>query len=113
MGPARENLVVCNEVGYSSLSYLQDLPAHIVKIDRSFLRDLAVNEGKKRLVSAMIELSHDLGYRVVAEGVETVEAFSFLKSHSCDEAQGYLFGRPIPLKQFALWVKKHELKSFL
>lgn len=97
--------------GYSSLSYLQELPAQIVKIDQSFVRDVASNERKRKLVGAMIELSHELGYRVVAEGVETAEAISFLQSNSCDEAQGYLFGRPMPLEQFTQWMAEHALKK--
>jgi EAL domain-containing protein (putative c-di-GMP-specific phosphodiesterase class I)/GGDEF domain-containing protein len=81
--------------GYSSLSYLQSIPADVVKIDQSFMRQLVDDERKRSLVSAMVTLSHDLNYRVVAEGVETVEVLSFLKAAGCDEAQGYLFGRPM------------------
>jgi EAL domain-containing protein (putative c-di-GMP-specific phosphodiesterase class I)/GGDEF domain-containing protein len=82
--------------GYSSLSYLQTIPAHAVKIDQSFVRTMDSDERKRALVSTMIKLSHDLGYRVVAEGVETETSRAFLRSQGCDEAQGYLFARPMP-----------------
>lgn len=81
--------------GYSSLSYLQRLPVHVVKIDQSFIFGLADDERKRSLVTAMISLSHNLGYRVVAEGVETEAVFDVVRKSSCDEAQGYLFSRPL------------------
>ena len=89
--------------GYSSLSYLQTLPAHVVKIDQSFMRDLATDERRRTLVSTMISLSHELGYRVVAEGVETLQMLEVLDTTACDEAQGYLFGRPMPAAEFERW----------
>ena len=93
--------------GYSSLSYLQRLPADVVKIDRSFIHGLrgeGVDEGRRRtLVTAMIALSHDLGYRVVAEGIETQAAADVLLSLGCDEVQGYHFGRPMAAATFAIW----------
>lgn len=82
--------------GYSSLSYLQTIPAHAVKIDQSFVRTMDDDERKRALVSTMIKLSHELGYRVVAEGVETEASRVFLQRQGCDEAQGYLFARPLP-----------------
>lgn len=93
--------------GYSSLSYLQRLPADVIKIDRSFidgLRSDGVDEGRRRtLVTAMIALSHDLGYRVVAEGIETQAAADVLLTLGCDEVQGYHFGRPMAPATFAIW----------
>jgi len=91
--------------GYSSLSYLQRLPAQIVKIDQSFMRDLAADERKHVLVETMISLSHDLGYRVVAEGVETRTVLDVLERAHCDEAQGYLFGRPMEPSDFTTWLQ--------
>lgn len=90
--------------GYSSLAYLQALPADVVKIDQTFVRELFTDERKQMLVKAMVALSHDLDYRVVAEGVETEEAQGFLKSIGCDEAQGYLFGKPMAPDAFAGWL---------
>jgi EAL domain-containing protein (putative c-di-GMP-specific phosphodiesterase class I)/GGDEF domain-containing protein len=91
--------------GYSSLSYLQSMPADVVKIDQSFLRDIEHDERKRTLVATMITLSHDLGHRVVAEGVETAAARAFLESVGCDEAQGYLFARPMLAEVFSTWIR--------
>jgi EAL domain-containing protein (putative c-di-GMP-specific phosphodiesterase class I)/GGDEF domain-containing protein len=76
--------------GYSSLAYLQSLPARVVKIDQSFVRDIEADQRRRSLVTTMIKLSHDLGHRVVAEGVETADVMRVLRDANCDEAQGYL-----------------------
>ncbi len=89
--------------GYSSLAYLQRLPAHVVKIDQSFMRDLTTDKRARTLVRTMISLSHDLGYRVVAEGVETAQTLDLLRQAGCDEAQGYLFARPMDADHFRTW----------
>lgn len=89
--------------GYSSLSYLQSMPADVVKIDQSFIRELEHDERKHVLVSTMITLSHDLGHRVVAEGVESAPARQFLLAAGCDEAQGYLFAAPMEAAAFLAW----------
>lgn len=89
--------------GYSSLSYLQLLPATVVKIDRSFIRNLEDGTRERNLVRSMISLSHDLGYRVVAEGVETRKARDILAGIHCDEAQGYLFAKPLKPREFERW----------
>ena len=94
--------------GYSSLAYLQDLPAHVVKIDQSFVRNLNKGDREQSLVRSVIGLSHDLGYRVVAEGVETTETAEQLVAMNCDEAQGYLFARPLETEQFSAWLLDHE-----
>jgi EAL domain-containing protein (putative c-di-GMP-specific phosphodiesterase class I)/GGDEF domain-containing protein len=95
--------------GYSSLAYLQRLPAQVVKIDQSFVRDLANGEREQTLVRSMISLSHDLGYRVVAEGIETAEAAEMLTEMGCDEGQGYFFARPMELANFEQWVSGQSL----
>lgn len=94
--------------GYSSLAYLQDLPTQVVKIDRSFVLKLGNGEREQSLVRSMIGLSHDLNYRVVAEGVETVEAADQLAAMGCDEAQGYLYARPLEVAQFEAWLPEHR-----
>jgi EAL domain-containing protein (putative c-di-GMP-specific phosphodiesterase class I)/GAF domain-containing protein len=94
--------------GYSSLAYLHDIPAQVVKIDRSFVLKLGNGEREQSLVRSMIGLSHDLSYRVVAEGVETVEAADQLAAMGCDEAQGYLYARPLEVEQFDAWLPKHH-----
>ena len=81
--------------GYSSFSYLQNIPADIVKIDRSFMAAIESLERDQILVRAMIDMAHDLKYRVVAEGVETQEAYDFLAEAGCDEVQGYHISRPL------------------
>jgi EAL domain-containing protein (putative c-di-GMP-specific phosphodiesterase class I)/GGDEF domain-containing protein len=91
--------------GYSGLSYLQRLPAQTVKIDQSFIRDLANKAGNRAVVRATVSLCHDLGYRVVAEGVETQEALDLVAAAGCDEAQGYLFAQPLPAEAFAAWFR--------
>jgi len=90
--------------GYSSLAYLQSLPAQVVKIDQSFIRGIEGDERKRALVSAMIKLSHDLGHRVVAEGVETLDVVDVLRDVDCDEAQGYLYARPLAPGAFEQWL---------
>ncbi len=90
--------------GYSSLAYLQKLPGKVLKIDQTFVRDIALGEREQTLVRSMISLAHDLGYRVVAEGVETAEARGRLVEWQCDEAQGYFFGRPMAADAFDDWL---------
>jgi EAL domain-containing protein (putative c-di-GMP-specific phosphodiesterase class I)/GAF domain-containing protein len=94
--------------GYSSLAYLQSLPVQVVKIDQSFVRDIERDERKRALVSAMIKLAHDLGHRVVAEGVETTEVVHVLQNANCDEAQGYLYARPLAPQAFAEWFLQQQ-----
>ncbi len=92
--------------GYSSLAYLQSIPAHVVKIDQSFVRGMEHDARKCSLVTAMIGLSHDLGYRVVAEGVETDRAGMLLREAACDEAQGYFFARPLEPAALCAWLRE-------
>ena len=82
--------------GYSSLTYLKRFPISTVKIDQSFIRDLAASPNDASIVRAMIVMSHELRMRVVAEGVETEFQRSFLSRHGCDEIQGYLISPPLP-----------------
>ena len=82
--------------GYSSLSYLKRLPVDEVKIDRSFVADISGDQGSAAIVRSTIELAHDLGRTVVAEGVEDRETVELLAAFGCDAVQGYYYGRPIP-----------------
>lgn len=90
--------------GYSSLSYLQDLPADVIKIDQSFIRGLADDERLRLMIGSMIVMTQSLGFRVVAEGVETSEALVFLKEAGCEEAQGYFFSRPVEPETLERWI---------
>lgn len=90
--------------GYSTFSYIQTLPANIIKLDQSFIRSLATSKRDQRLVATMIQLAHDLGHRVVAEGVEDQGALDFLARHGCDEAQGYLIARPLVEPGLRAWL---------
>jgi len=86
--------------GYSSLSYLRKFPVDALKIDQSFIRQISTEGQDTTLVTAVIDMARSLKLRVVAEGVETVEELAFITAHQCDEAQGYLFSRPLPGPQF-------------
>ncbi len=86
--------------GYSSLSYLRRFPAQVVKIDQSFIRNVIRNHDDAQIVAAIISMAHNLGMKVVAEGVETQEHVVFLREMKCDEVQGYYFGRPCPAEEF-------------
>jgi EAL domain-containing protein (putative c-di-GMP-specific phosphodiesterase class I) len=81
--------------GYSSLSYLQQFPFDSLKIDRSFVHNVALNPKNAVIVAATIQMAHRLGLRVVAEGVETEADKVFLHQHQCDRIQGFLFSRPV------------------
>ena len=85
--------------GYSSLSYIARLPANTLKIDQSFVADMTTSSEKLAIVSAVISLGHALDMTIVAEGVETEEQSKLLKLIKCDEMQGYLFSKPVPLDQ--------------
>jgi len=97
--------------GYSSLTYLQSLPIQVVKIDQGFIRGIEADERKRSLVSAMIKLAHDLGHRVVAEGVETAEVARVLEAAACDEAQGWLYARPMAPEVFATWFAERRQET--
>jgi EAL domain-containing protein (putative c-di-GMP-specific phosphodiesterase class I) len=86
--------------GYSSLSYLRKFPVDALKIDQSFVRQISSGDDTT-IVTAVIGMARSLKLRVVAEGVETPEEADFLRTHECDEAQGYYFSRPVPPQQFA------------
>ena len=85
--------------GYSSLSYLKAFPLHELKIDRSFLNGVNANRHDQALVSAIVYLAHEFGLTVTAEGVEEASQLEFLATIGCDQYQGYLFSKPLPVAQ--------------
>jgi diguanylate cyclase (GGDEF)-like protein/PAS domain S-box-containing protein len=90
--------------GYSSLAYLKRLPVDVLKIDRSFVRDLRANTNDRIIVRSTIDLAHNLGLRVVAEGVEDAVAAEVLREFGCDEIQGFYLSQPVPAREFEHWL---------
>jgi diguanylate cyclase (GGDEF)-like protein len=94
--------------GYSSLAYLKRLPVNELKIDRSFVMAMASASGDAKIVRSTIDLAHNLGLTVVAEGVETEAVAQALADLSCDEAQGYLYAKPLPVPDFLNWAQRWQ-----
>jgi EAL domain-containing protein (putative c-di-GMP-specific phosphodiesterase class I) len=92
--------------GYSSLAYLKKLPVSSIKIDKSFVINMLVNENDTVIVRSTIELGHNLGLKVVAEGVENQATWDQLKVLGCDYAQGFLLSRPIPASELLQWLNE-------
>jgi EAL domain-containing protein (putative c-di-GMP-specific phosphodiesterase class I) len=86
--------------GYSSLNYLKKLPIERLKIDRSFIQDIVQDSDDRAIIGAVTSMAHKMGIKTVAEGVETEEQLAFLRDSDCDEAQGFLFSRPLPAAEF-------------
>jgi diguanylate cyclase (GGDEF)-like protein/PAS domain S-box-containing protein len=87
--------------GYSSLSYLRQFPVTKLKIDRSFIRDVAINPDDAAITAAIVSMAKSLNLKVIAEGVEDEAQLSFLREHECDECQGYYFSRPLSVQDAA------------
>ncbi|MDQ0230059.1 sensor domain-containing phosphodiesterase [Metabacillus malikii] len=90
--------------GYSSFSYLKTFPIDFLKIDQSFIRDIAINLSDENIATAILLMAHNLGLKVIAEGVELAEQLEVLKQHDCHKAQGYYFSKPLPV---------YELEQYL
>ena len=94
--------------GYSSMSYLKKLPVRELKIDRSFVKGLITDANDVVLVQSAVDLGHNLGLHVVAEGVEDAATMSMLAAMGCDELQGYFISRPVPADRFFSWLEQHQ-----
>ena len=93
--------------GYSSLSYLKKFPIDVIKIDRSFIKDIPENQDDMEITSAVIAMAHNLKLKVVAEGIETPAQLGFLRRQHCDIGQGYLFDRPIAGRDLVESLKRY------
>lgn len=94
--------------GYSSLAYLKRFPVHLVKIDKSFVKNMESDASQRALVEAILAMAHSLGLSVVAEGVEALNQASLLRERDCELAQGFLYSQPLPAGEFAELLKKPQ-----
>ena len=92
--------------GHTSLGYLSRLPVHELKIDQGFVTDMVSNTAHAAIVRSIVDLGHNLAFRVVAEGVETEETLAGLQVVGCDVAQGYLLARPMAIDQLGPWLAR-------
>ena len=97
--------------GYSSLAYLKRFPIDRLKIDRSFISDLPGDADDAAITRSIIAMAHGLRLKVLAEGVETDAQLEFLRQHGCDEMQGYLHGKPMPVEQFTALLQENKISS--
>ncbi len=97
--------------GYSSLAYLKSLPISMLKIDKSFIQELEDNPDDAVIVNAVISLAHNLGKKVIAEGIETAAQLAFLREKGCDIVQGYYYSAPLPASEFHDWCIEYEKKN--
>jgi EAL domain-containing protein (putative c-di-GMP-specific phosphodiesterase class I)/FixJ family two-component response regulator len=99
--------------GYSMMQQLQNIPATELKIDKSFVQNMHSRDSDRIMVQKTIEIDHELGMKVVAEGVETSEQLAFLRSTGCDFAQGYLYSRPLPVPELLVWLETYRARHLI
>jgi EAL domain-containing protein (putative c-di-GMP-specific phosphodiesterase class I)/CheY-like chemotaxis protein len=94
--------------GYAMMQQLRNIPATELKIDKSFVQNINLHERDRVMVQKTIEIGHELGMKVIGEGVETQEQFDFLRANHCDAVQGYLFSRPLAAKDLVNWLREYR-----
>ena len=94
--------------GQSSLEYLKKFPTDFIKIDQTFVRNIGIDPGDEAIIRATIDMAHNLGLKVIAEGVETEDHLKFLRAHQCEQLQGFLFSRPLPARNFEKLLSERE-----
>ncbi len=94
--------------GQSSLEYLKKFPTDFIKIDQTFVRNIGIDPGDEAIIRATIDMAHNLGLKVIAEGVETEDHLKFLRAHQCEQLQGFLFSRPLPARSFEKLLSERE-----
>jgi diguanylate cyclase (GGDEF)-like protein len=95
--------------GYSSLSYLRRFPIDRIKIDQSFIRNIEIIPTNEAIVRAIMSLGNNLGLDMIAEGIETIEELDCIRSHNCQEVQGYYFSKPVPAGEFESWYHRFQV----
>ena len=99
--------------GYCSLNYLKQFPLHVLKLDRSFIKDIESHTNGAAIVTAMIALGHSLDMEVIAEGVETEGQSMFLRAQGCDTVQGFLYSVPMTTESLPVWVSEFTMQTHL
>jgi EAL domain-containing protein (putative c-di-GMP-specific phosphodiesterase class I) len=94
--------------GYAMMQQLINIPATEIKIDKSFVQNINLHERDRVMVQKTIEIGHELGMKVIGEGVETQEQFDFLRFNHCDAVQGYLFSRPLAVRDLLNWLREYR-----
>lgn len=97
--------------GYAMMQHLVNIPATELKIDKAFVQNMHSNDSDRIMVEKTIELGHELGMTVTAEGVETQEQLEFLQKKGCDRAQGFLFSRPLPPYRLTQWLANYQARG--
>ena len=97
--------------GYSSLKYLKELPIDGIKIDRSFVQDIGVDNSDETIIEAMLSMANSLGMYCVAEGVETEQQLAFFNRRGCYLIQGYLFAKPMPTEALTAFLAQEHLMN--
>ncbi|MDJ0904466.1 MAG: EAL domain-containing protein [Woeseiaceae bacterium] len=97
--------------GYSSLSYLQQLPFDVIKIDRSFIDRIGAGDPSDNICRTIIRMAHEMGKKAIAEGVETILQFEFLRQNECDFAQGYYYSQPLGFEEFVAFIEKEDFHT--